>query len=60
MSRSHLRPGRFMLFIAVRVYVLTGNRTRDLPSCSTVPQPTALPRAPVHDEVGLKKRKPFF
>jgi len=21
-----------------------GNRTRDLPTCSTVPQPTALPR----------------
>ena len=24
-----------------------GNRTRDLPACSAVPQPTALPRAPV-------------
>jgi hypothetical protein len=24
-----------------------GNRTRDLPTCSAVPQPTALPRAPV-------------
>jgi hypothetical protein len=24
-----------------------GNRTRDLPTCSTVPQPTALPRAPL-------------
>jgi hypothetical protein len=23
-----------------------GNRTRDLPTCSAVPQPTALPRAP--------------
>jgi hypothetical protein len=23
-----------------------GNRTRDLPACSTVPQPTTLPRAP--------------
>jgi len=23
-----------------------GNRTRDLPTCSTVPQPNALPRAP--------------
>jgi len=23
-----------------------GNRTRDLPSCSAVPQPTATPRAP--------------
>jgi len=24
-----------------------GNRTRDLPTCSAVPQPTAPPRAPV-------------
>jgi len=24
-----------------------GNKTRDLPTCNTVPQPTALPRAPV-------------
>ena len=24
-----------------------GNRTRDLPNCSAVPQPTALPRAPL-------------
>ena len=23
-----------------------GNRTRDLPACNAVPQPTALPRAP--------------
>ena len=26
----------------------TGNRTRDLPTCSVVPQPTALPRAPIY------------
>jgi hypothetical protein len=25
---------------------IIGNRTRDLPACSAVPQPTALPRAP--------------
>ena len=25
-----------------------GNRTRDLPACSAVPQPTAPPRAPVY------------
>ena len=25
----------------------SGNRTRDLPTCSAVPQPTALPRAPL-------------
>jgi len=24
-----------------------GNRTRDLPTCNAVPQPTALPRAPL-------------
>ena len=24
-----------------------GNRTRDLPACNAVPQPTALPRTPV-------------
>jgi hypothetical protein len=27
---------------------IIGNRTRDLPVCSAVPQPTALPRAPRH------------
>jgi hypothetical protein len=26
-----------------------GNRTRNLPACSTVPQPTAPPRAPQSD-----------
>jgi hypothetical protein len=26
---------------------LMGTRTRDLPACSIVPQPTTLPRAPV-------------
>jgi len=26
-----------------------GNQTRDLPTCSAVPQPTALPRAPRHE-----------
>jgi len=29
----------------------TGNRTRDLPTCSAVPQPTAPPRAPRYCEV---------
>jgi hypothetical protein len=28
---------------------LIGNRTRDLPACSIVPQPTTLPRAPWND-----------
>ena len=27
-----------------------GNRTRDIPACSAVPQPAALPRAPLNDE----------
>jgi hypothetical protein len=27
-------------------YDVIGNQTRDLPACSIVPQPTALPRAP--------------
>jgi len=26
---------------------IIGNQTRDLPTCSAVPQPTALPRAPL-------------
>ena len=30
-----------------------GNRTRSLPTCSAVPQPTALPRAPVRTGVEL-------
>jgi hypothetical protein len=31
-----------------------GNRTRDLPACSAVPQPTAPPRAPVGYITSLK------
>jgi len=31
-----------------------GNRTRDLPACSVVPQPTALPRAPSTEIKRLK------
>ena len=30
-----------------------GNRTRDLPACSAVPQPTALPRTPSQNSVSL-------
>jgi hypothetical protein len=29
---------------------LIGNRTRNLPACSTVPQPSTLPRAPTHSD----------
>jgi hypothetical protein len=32
---------------------LLGNRTRDLPACSIVHQPTTLPRAPVVTECGI-------
>ena len=31
-----------------------GNRTRDLTACSAVPQPTALPRAPIEKVQGSK------
>jgi hypothetical protein len=50
-----LPPGRFLVLIYVRGWVdsraivrldLIGFRTRDLPACSIVPQPTTLPRAP--------------
>ena len=33
-----------------------GNRTRDLPICSAVPQPTAPPRAPTHRHMVMKLR----
>ena len=29
-----------------------GNPNRDLPACSTIPQPTAPPRAPFYEEKG--------
>jgi hypothetical protein len=32
---------------------LIGNRTRDLPACSAVPQPTAPPRAPKYLRVDI-------
>jgi hypothetical protein len=35
---------------------IIGNRTRDLPACSAVPQPTAPPRTPV-SVMYLFKRK---
>jgi hypothetical protein len=36
---------------------IIGNRTRDLPTCSAVPQPTALPGAPLF--TGRHKNKQF-
>ena len=32
-----------------------GNRTRDLPTCSAVPQPTEIPRAAEGNTIGLTK-----
>ena len=37
-----------------------GNRTRDLTACSAVPQPTALPRAPMESSGGTEIGKLFF
>ena len=36
-----------------------GNRTRDLPACNIVPQPTALPRAPEYLYTALKECMSF-
>jgi len=35
------------------------NRTRDLPTCSAVPQPTALPRAPRFYCTAVKRKVKF-
>jgi hypothetical protein len=34
---------------------LIGNRTRDIPACSIVPQPTTLPRAPTLAHTNFKR-----
>jgi hypothetical protein len=34
-----------------------GNGTRDLPACSTVPQPTARPRVPEYSPIGVNIRR---
>jgi hypothetical protein len=36
---------------------LIGNRTRDLPSCSIVPQATTLPRSPTSNKFFIIKRR---
>jgi hypothetical protein len=43
-SKSHNAAGRIRS--SEKSSDLIGNRTRDLPVCSIVPQPTTLPRAP--------------
>jgi len=35
------------------------NDTRDLPACSAVPQPTAPPRAPIHERFFFKYYSEF-
>jgi hypothetical protein len=62
-------PGRLVVLICVRGWTdsrasirsidLTGNRTRDFPSCSIVPQPTTLPRAPT-SSVQVSKEVQFY
>jgi hypothetical protein len=37
-----------------------GNRTRNLPACSAVPQPTALPRAPILQCTAQKNIKHYY
>jgi hypothetical protein len=50
--RSALRTGH--LYLHKRIMIMKnsndiiGNRTRDLPACSSVPQPTASPRSAIH------------
>ena len=50
-----VRPGRFMSMKSSNDTI--GNRTRDIPACRTVPQPTALMRAPY---VFVVSRMPGF
>jgi hypothetical protein len=44
--RTHLCAAG-MFFLIEKFSELIGNRTRDLPGCSTVPQPTTLASAPL-------------
>ena len=43
--QGHCAAGRIMSMKKSNDTI--GNRTRDLPACSAVPQPTAPPRAPI-------------
>jgi hypothetical protein len=55
-----LPPGRFLVRAAGRVRSteksndLIGNRTRDIPACSIVPQPIMLPGTPYHFTIYYK------
>ena len=45
--QAHSAAGRVIWVISVKIFNYTiGNGTRDLPAYSTVPQPSAPPRAP--------------
>jgi hypothetical protein len=46
MTSSGIEPAIFLLRPIEKSNDHIGNRTRDLPACSTVPQATTLPRAP--------------
>jgi hypothetical protein len=49
LSRSHGQSAAGMIMWMKNTNHTIGNRTRDLPACSAVPQPTALPRTPIID-----------
>jgi hypothetical protein len=49
-AQGHCATGRIRSI--EKLNYLIGNRTRDLPACSTVPQPTTLQRAPT--EMGTR------
>jgi hypothetical protein len=41
-------------------YDTIGNQTRDLPASSAVPQPTALPRAPIYEVIRVKYEESVY
>jgi hypothetical protein len=43
-------PQRLEGLSQLKKYDLMGNRTRNLPACSIVPEPTAVPRDPIWSE----------
>jgi hypothetical protein len=49
--RATVRLGEFSKLKKKKIHLI-GTRTRDLPTCTIVPQPTSLLRAPFHYNVG--------